>query len=114
MLCLATKSELIVQDSDEGHTDHNSIKESVQIFKSGAGDEQQEHSGHNDIHKDSGEEHSNGVHSEGGHEEENGGHHGPVVETPPNDKILGTYGAVNLSFILIGVWNKWFRRRGDI
>jgi cytoskeletal protein RodZ len=40
-------------------------------------------------------------------------HHGPVVETPPNYKVLGSYGAVNLSFILIGVWNKWFRRKGN-
>jgi hypothetical protein len=41
-----------------------------------------------------------------------GDHHGPVVETPPNYKVLGSYGAANLSFILIGVWNKWFRRKG--
>lgn len=39
------------------------------------------------------------------------GHHGTVVETQPNYKVLGTFGAVNLSFILIGVWNKWSRRR---
>lgn len=36
---------------------------------------------------------------------------GPVKETPANIKILGTYGAVNLSFILIGIWSKWFRRK---
>jgi hypothetical protein len=41
-------------------------------------------------------------------------HHKAVVETPPNYKILGTYGAVNLSFIIIGVWNKWFRRKGEL
>jgi hypothetical protein len=46
-------------------------------------------------------------------EAEAGDHHGPVVETPPNYKVLGSYGAVNLSFILIGVWNKWFRRKGN-
>jgi hypothetical protein len=40
--------------------------------------------------------------------------HGPVVETPPNVKVLGTFGAVNLAFILVGIWNKWFRRRGEI
>jgi DNA mismatch repair ATPase MutL len=50
-----------------------------------------------------------GTHTE---KEEAGDHHGPVVETPPNYKVLGSYGAVNLSFILIGVWNKWFRRKG--
>jgi hypothetical protein len=49
-------------------------------------------------------------------EGESGGHdhHAPAVETPPNYKILGTYGAVNLLFILIGIWNKWFRRKGEV
>lgn len=46
-------------------------------------------------------------------EAEAGDHHGPVVETLPNYKVLGSYGAVNLSFILLGVWNKWFRRKGN-
>jgi hypothetical protein len=40
--------------------------------------------------------------------------HEPVVEKPANLKVLGTYGAVNLSFIMIGVWNKWFRRKGGL
>jgi hypothetical protein len=35
----------------------------------------------------------------------------PLKETPPNVKVLGTYGAVNAAFIIIGVWNKWFRRK---
>jgi hypothetical protein len=44
--------------------------------------------------------------------EGSGGHsHGPVKEEPANLKVLGTFGAVNLSFIVIGVWNKWFRRK---
>ncbi|MCQ6281528.1 hypothetical protein [Bacillus sp. EB600] len=38
----------------------------------------------------------------------------PIKETPPNVKVLGTYGAVNLSFIIIGVWNKWFRRKDGL
>jgi hypothetical protein len=36
----------------------------------------------------------------------------PIKEAPPNAKVLGTYGVVNASFILIGIWNKWFRRKG--
>lgn len=48
-----------------------------------------------------------------GESEHEGGHHRPVVETPPNYNVLGTYGGVNLAFILVGVWNKWFRRKGD-
>jgi hypothetical protein len=35
----------------------------------------------------------------------------PLKETPANAKVLGTYGAVNAAFIMIGVWNKWFRRK---
>jgi hypothetical protein len=34
-----------------------------------------------------------------------------LKETPPNAKVLGTYGTVNAAFIIIGVWNKWFRRK---
>jgi hypothetical protein len=45
---------------------------------------------------------------------DSGHSHGPVVETPPNVRVLGTFGAVNLAFILVGIWNKWFRRRGEI
>lgn len=35
----------------------------------------------------------------------------PVKEQAPNVKVLGTYGVINLLFIVIGVWNKWFRRK---
>ncbi|MDR6998773.1 hypothetical protein [Neobacillus niacini] len=53
-----------------------------------------------------------GDHSTDGHDMEGSGHsHGPVIEKPANLKVLGTYGAVNLSFIVIGIWNKWFRRK---
>lgn len=44
--------------------------------------------------------------AEGGH-----GHSGPVIETPPNWGVLGAFGAVNLLFVLIGIWNKWFARK---
>lgn len=44
-----------------------------------------------------------------GHGGEHGG--GPVVEAPPNYKALGAFGAINAGFILIGIWNKWFRRK---
>jgi hypothetical protein len=57
-----------------------------------------------------------GDHSKDNHDDMEGmdmGHE-PVVEKPANLKVLGTYGAVNLSFIMIGVWNKRFRRKGDL
>ncbi len=33
------------------------------------------------------------------------------IEKPANIMVLGTYGAINISFILFGIWNKWFRRQ---
>lgn len=40
------------------------------------------------------------------------GHHKEVVETPPNYKVLGGFAVVNLLFIMIGVYMKWFYRKG--
>lgn len=75
------------------------------------GHEQKEKNESADMHSEEEDTHSEeaDTHSE---KAEGDDHHGPVVETPPNYKVLGTYGAVNLSFILKGVWNKWFRRKG--
>lgn len=45
--------------------------------------------------------------SEGGH-----GHSlANVVETPPNLPVLSVFGALNLSFLIVGLWNKRFRKR---
>lgn len=52
-------------------------------------------------------------HTEDADESEHG-HQGPVIETPPNYKVLGTFGAINLAFILFGIWNKWFRRNKGV
>jgi hypothetical protein len=86
------EDEGIHEEEGHGTSDDHSDQEE--------GTHEEEGHGTSDDHSDQ---------EEGGHESE--GHHGPVVETPPNYKVLGTYGAVNLSFILIGVWNKWFRRK---
>jgi len=40
------------------------------------------------------------------------GHHKEVVETPPNYKVLGGFAFANLLFIMIGVYMKWFYRKG--
>lgn len=108
--------------ADEGHGD--SVKQATEKFKEGT-NEQEGHSEETATHSDAGKAHDEeedvhgekeGAHEDGAEAHEGGArgddHHGPVVETPPNYKVLGTYGAVNLSFILIGVWNKWFRRKG--
>jgi hypothetical protein len=98
---------------EEGHgtsDDHSDQEEGTHEEKGhGTSDDHsdQEEGTHEEEGHGTSDDHSD--QEEGGHESE--GHHGPVVETPPNYKVLGTYGAVNLSFILIGVWNKWFRRK---
>jgi hypothetical protein len=113
--------------ADEGHSHDSNFKKAAAKFKNGSNtnqeDEGGDHGGHSNQTDENHDSTSSSSHTEeghgtaddhsgqddGGHERE--GHHGPVVETPPNYKVLGTYGAVNLSFILIGVWNKWFRRK---
>lgn len=109
--------------ADEGHDDN--IKKATENFKNGTnGDHSEEvdahekeanaHSEEGDGHSEAADAHSDAEEEEGhGDEAKAGDHHGPLVETPPNYKVLGSYGAVNLSFILIGVWNKWFRRKGN-
>jgi hypothetical protein len=112
--------------ADKGHDD--SKPESSEVTETDSETEAEDHSkeAEEQKHSEEAEKHSNDANStsdeeenqssedkEKEHEEEaDDGHHGPVVETPPNYKVLGTYGAVNLSFILIGVWTKWFRRKG--
>lgn len=98
--------------ADEGHSHDSNMEmdmdmdQMVDHFKSG---DQSEHKENSDTH---GDIHSSES-SHGNHGEENGDHHVTVKETPPNYKVLGTYGIVNLSFILIGIWNKWIRRKGN-
>lgn len=109
--------------ADEGHSHDSNIKQASEKFRNGVINNQEvesENHGHSNQttskHDTTGDE---GTHEEDSHgtsedfSEGSEEHHGPIVETPPNYKVLGTYGAINLSFILIGVWNKWFRRKED-
>jgi hypothetical protein len=75
-----------------------------------------EHSGHSMDGMDmEGMDMSGDGHDMEGMDMEGSSHsHGPVVETPANVKVLGTFGAVNLAFILVGIWNKWLRREDEI
>jgi hypothetical protein len=103
--------------------DHSTtIKHAAEKFKNGSSNQQTEDNASMDHGSGSdmeGMDHGSGSDMEGmDMEGDSGGeahdHHAAVVETPPNYKVLGTYGAVNLLFILIGIWNKWFRRKGDV
>ncbi|MFP5112655.1 hypothetical protein ACSU64_09775 [Bacillaceae bacterium C204] len=103
--------------------DHSkNIKQATENFKNGSSNDQAEDNAGMDHDNGSdmeGMDHDSGSDMEGmdmGDDSSGAAHdhHAAVVETPPNYKVLGTYGAVNLVFILIGVWNKWFRRKGDL
>ena len=102
--------------------DHSkNIKQATENFKNGSSNDQTEMEGmnHDSSTEMEGMDHDSGTDMEGMDMEEGSGgaahdHHAAVVEVPPNYKVLGTYGAVNLLFILIGVWNKWFKRKGDL
>jgi hypothetical protein len=124
--------------ADEGHSHDNDVKQATEKVNNGSSLNKTEDSNvqgqtdHNDLNHDTSASHTDDHKSVGTQQEDHGtadshteekidsehggesaGHHGPVVETPPNYKILGAYGALNLSFIMIGVWNKWFRRKGN-
>ncbi|NHC40137.1 hypothetical protein G6549_09150 [Bacillus sp. MM2020_1] len=108
--------------ADEGHSHTKNLKQATENLKkdhdeSGGEDATtMDHDSGTDMegmNHDSGSD-MEGMNMEGGSSGEVHDHHAAVVETPPNYKVLGTYGAVNLLFILIGVWNKWFRRKGDV
>jgi hypothetical protein len=118
--------------ADEGHSHTPNLKQATENLKN-SGSKSQDASSEGDdmegMNHDSGTDmegmnHDSGTdmegmnHDSGTDMEGSGGethdHHAVVVEVPPNYKVLGTFGAVNLSFILIGVWNKWVRRKGDL
>jgi hypothetical protein len=109
------------------HQDGGSVHEDGSHEEEDSGHEEGSHdqgvSGHDD-----GESHDEGVsgHDDGSsHEEDSshsdGGEHGEpgshdeevIVEPGPDYKVLGAFGTVNLAFLIIGIWNKWFRRKGE-
>ncbi|HLO12839.1 MAG TPA: hypothetical protein VK190_11575 [Pseudoneobacillus sp.] len=91
---------------DEGHNmdgmnmDENHDKDSMKDSDEGHSHDMDGMSGDDDME---GMDMGGGTHSHG---------HGPVIETPPNAKVLGTFGAINASFLVIGLWNKFLRRKG--
>ena len=111
--------------ANEGHSHSPNIKQATENLKKNHDESSGEaasmnHDSGNDMEgmDMEGMNQDSGSDMEGMDMENNGGkshdHNAAVVEVPPNYKVLGTYGAVNLLFILVGVWNKWFRRKGDL
>jgi hypothetical protein len=103
----------------EGHStsEHSKIVEAEVDHSQMTEEEHQESIKHVD-HGNMGHEQDTNKSEEGDvHQEvEEGGHgHGgaDLVEKPANMKVLGTFGVINLSFILIGIRNKWFKRKEE-
>lgn len=97
--------------SSEHHEDSTNHEQQV------ISDESEEDGSHSDmkedVHQDT-SSHEKADNEKGLHEEETeDGGHGNIeyVEKPANVKVLGIFGAINLSFILFGIWNKWLRRQ---
>jgi len=86
-------AEEVVDHSEMSQTEHQGEQE-------GHESEQTEHQGEQDGHESKQTEQTEQ------------GHHKEVVETPPNYKVLGGFAFVNLLFIMIGVYMKWFYRKG--
>ncbi|PLR75573.1 hypothetical protein CU633_20245 [Bacillus sp. V3-13] len=109
--------------ADAGHMDENSITEDTEVFRNGVQAPQGEHPEHSNQnlheqhngnadheaeHTDPADDSGETVHSEEGthgHADET------VIETPPNYKVLGTFGAINFSFLIAGLWNKRLRKK---
>ncbi|RHW38889.1 hypothetical protein D1B31_12965 [Neobacillus notoginsengisoli] len=92
-----------IASAHQGQSGNQDVLNAAQKFRNGGNGLSDQGNGS----KVSGTHNHDGSGSAGGHS------HGPVVETPPNMKILGTFGGINLSFIFIGIWNKRFRRNGE-
>lgn len=111
------------QDGGTGHDDNGSHEEEISSHDDSSLHEE-EGSGHDDGvshdegvsgHDDSGSHEEEGSsHSDDGEHGESGGHSEEVIVEPgPDYKVLGAFGTVNLAFLIIGIWNKWFRRKGE-
>lgn len=114
--------------ADEGHNHgegdylKNAIEAPENTDGQPAGDEahikENHHSDPNgNVGTDSSNKHSNSMITEKGVNQMDHGDHGNAAEQEvdegPNYKILGTFGAINLSFLLIDILNKWKRRKGE-
>lgn len=101
--------------ADEGHSHSKDLYDDIQSFKGG----ERNIEGHHDEHNMSREEHNSMTGAESSDQDNfnssaEGGHsHGTqvYVETPPNYTVLSVFGAVNLSFLVLGLWNSRIRKK---
>ncbi|MEC1743337.1 hypothetical protein [Schinkia azotoformans] len=110
--------------ADGDHSNHSDISNAITNFQ---GNEQQPsgkpHSNmnHGESHEEQaniqGDDHSTSVqdeqqgHSDSGHGGDDHSDSSVIEETPPNYKVLGTFGLINMSFLGLGVILKLRRRK---
>ncbi len=95
--------------NEEAVDTNRSSEEDIQQEEGGNGLEES-HSSENSEH---GSEESNHSSEESEHGEEGGHGSEEITESAPNYRVLTVFGLINLTFILIGVWNKLIKGRGN-
>jgi cobalamin biosynthesis Mg chelatase CobN len=94
-------------------------KEGTDASQSSEGELQHEEGGNGGEESHSTETSEQGTETESSHSSEESEHgeeggHGSeeITESAPNYRVLTVFGLINLTFILIGVWNKLIKGRG--
>ncbi|MGG7618456.1 hypothetical protein [Bacillus coreaensis] len=110
----STQTSADEESSNQTHASH----EEETNENLGSEDNQQEEG--NEVENNHSSEHSDQVVEEDSHNTEEDDHaaeegHGSeeITESAPNYLVLSIFGLINLTFILIGIWNKLIRRRGN-
>lgn len=124
LLSLLTSTFAITSfvEADGNHSNHSpDISEAIRNFQEN--EEPYSHSHYTDGHEDTAnahsddhsttihdkkQDHSDSGHGGGGHEDDDG-----IEKTPPNYKVLGTFGFINMSFLGIGLVMKFRKRKGS-
>ncbi len=101
---------------DEGSS-HASHEEETHENLSSEANQQEEgnevENNHSSEHSEQGVEEDSHSTDEGDHGAEGGHGSEEIIESAPNYFVLSIFGLINLTFILIGIWNKLNRRRGS-
>lgn len=92
--------------ADGDHSNHSDISNAITNFQGNV--QPSSHSGDHSTPARSGQQssHSDAAHGDEGHGDEN-----LIEETPPNYKVLGTFGLINFSFLSLGAILKIRKRK---
>jgi len=93
--------------ADGDHSNHSDISNAIINFQ--GNDQQSSESPHSNMNH--GDSHEQQGHSDSGHGGEGHSDSGVNEETPPNYKVLGTFGLINMSFLGLGLMMKLRKRK---